>query len=145
MAGKGSHYFYSCVFCGNDSYLHHQGSHVLTQISTVLITQGPVSFSDIGIRAVNTLRVMQFRRIPGGKICVWTKIHSCQQLKLLHTYSHVKGHLQLQKSKFKLNHREKRLYIHYACSKILSLSWYQDNWHVQLSHIFCTHHLGCMI
>ena len=52
-----------------------------------LIMQGPVSFSDIGIRAVNTLRVMQFRRIPGGKICVRTKIHSYQQLKLLHTYS----------------------------------------------------------
>ena len=32
--------------------------------------QGPVSFSGIGSRAENTLSVMQFRRIPGGKVCV---------------------------------------------------------------------------
>ena len=49
--------------------------------------QGPVLFSDIGIRAVNTLRVMQFRRIPGGKVCVWKERHTCQQILLLHTYS----------------------------------------------------------
>ena len=37
------------------------------QSSTVNIIQGPVSFSDIGIRAVNRLKVMQFR---GEKIRV---------------------------------------------------------------------------
>ena len=38
--------------------------------------QGPVSFSDMGIRPVNALRVMQYRRVPGVSNSVCTNTHN---------------------------------------------------------------------
>ena len=51
---------------------HYRYCHA-TPLYSVFITQGPVSFNDIGIRPVNTLRVLQYRN--GECLCVfvwWT-------------------------------------------------------------------------
>ena len=35
------------------------------------IVQGPVSFNDMGVRIVNRLRMLQYRRVPTGEfVCV---------------------------------------------------------------------------
>ena len=42
--------------------------------------QGPVSFSDMGIRALNRLRVLQYRRLPTGEcmcVCMHVCVHAC--------------------------------------------------------------------
>ena len=41
-----------------------------------LTMQGPVSFSDVGIRALYRLRVLQYRRLPTGE-CMCVCMHVC--------------------------------------------------------------------
>ena len=52
--------------------MHTHTNIFMQTLFTVHVMQGPVSFSDIGIRDVNRLKVMQYRNVTGLRVCAMT-------------------------------------------------------------------------
>ena len=58
--------------------MHIHTNIFMQTLFTVHVMQGPVSFSDMGIRAVNRLKVMQYRNETGLCMCVNQDTQYCQ-------------------------------------------------------------------